>query len=31
MPAFVTLVLAAVGLCAYIMWERIKQRKGGWS
>lgn len=25
------LMLAVVGLCAYIVWERIKQRKGGWA
>lgn len=25
------LLLAVVGLCAYIVWERIKQRKGGWA
>jgi lysozyme len=25
------LMLAVVALCGYIMWERIKQRKGGWS
>ena len=25
------LLLAVVGLCAYIVWERVKQRKGGWA
>lgn len=25
------LLLAVVGLCAYIVWERINQRRGGWA
>lgn len=25
------LLLAVVGLCGYIVWERIQQRKGGWA
>jgi lysozyme len=25
------LLLAVVGLCGYIVWERVKQRKGGWA
>ena len=25
------LMLAVVALCGYIVWERVKQRKGGWS
>ena len=25
------LLLAVVGLCGYIVWERIKQRRGGWA
>lgn len=25
------LLIAVVGLCGYIVWERVKQRKGGWS
>jgi lysozyme len=25
------LLVAVVGLCGYIVWERIKQRKGGWA
>ncbi len=25
------LLLAVVGLCGYIVWERVKQRRGGWA
>ena len=25
------LLVAVVGLCAYIVWERVTQRKGGWA
>ncbi len=25
------LLVAVVGLCAYIIWQRLKQRKGGWA
>jgi len=25
------LLLAVVGLCGYIVWERVRQRKGGWA
>ena len=24
-------LVAVVGLCAYIVWERVTQRKGGWA